>query len=106
LDIDIAIRCYGEYSCKIINPILFYSNVCDNITVSYMRDSIDSQLKTKLMNALLPSFGKISAMGIRYYALPANATEISGIHEYGFSATNWRSIHSKPIRDETTCTSI
>ena len=31
LDMDISIRCFGEYSYKIANPILFYTNVSVNI---------------------------------------------------------------------------
>ena len=31
LDIDISIRCKGEYSYKITNPLLFYTNVCGNV---------------------------------------------------------------------------
>ena len=31
LDVDIAIRCHGEYSYKITDPILFYTNVCGNV---------------------------------------------------------------------------
>ena len=31
LDIDISIRCNGEYSYKMTNPLLFYTNVCANV---------------------------------------------------------------------------
>lgn len=77
LDIDIEIRCHGEYSYKIVDPILFYTNVCGNVTESYLRYSIDSQLKSELMTALQPAFAKISAMGIRYSALPGHTMEIA-----------------------------
>lgn len=78
LDIDIAIRCYGEYSYKITDPLLFYTNVCGNVTDAYRRGSIDGQLKSELMTALQPAFAKISAMGIRYSALPGHTMEIAG----------------------------
>ena len=77
LDIDISIRCNGEYSYKITNPLLFYTNVCGNITDDYDRSRIDSQLKTELMTALQPAFAKISAMGIRYSAVPAHTMELA-----------------------------
>lgn len=77
LDIDISIRCNGEYSYKISDPLLFYTNVCGNVTQEYGRKEIDSQLKTELMTALQPAFAKISAMGIRYSAVPAHTMELA-----------------------------
>lgn len=77
LDIDISIRCNGEYSYKITDPLLFYTNVCGNVTEDYERSEIDSQLKTELMTALQPAFAKISAMGIRYSAVPAHTMELA-----------------------------
>ena len=77
LDIDISIRCFGEYSYRIMNPILFYKNVSGNISDEYSRDTIDGQLKTELMTALQPAFAKISDMGIRYSALPGHTMELA-----------------------------
>ena len=79
LDIDIAIRCHGEYSYKITNPLLFYTNVCGNVQDTYVRETIDSQLKTELLTALQPAFAKISEMGIRYSALPGHTTELAEV---------------------------
>ena len=62
IDIDIAIRCFGEYSYRICDPILFYTNVCGNVTDGFTRDRLDSQLKTELLTALQPAFAKISAV--------------------------------------------
>ena len=77
LDIDVSIRCNGEYSYRIIDPLLFYSNVCGNVRDVYRRSEIDSTLKTELMTALQPAFAKISDMGIRYSALPGHTMEIA-----------------------------
>ncbi len=77
LDIDISIKCFGEYSYRIVDPILFYTNVCGNVEESYERSEIDSQLKTELLTALQPAFAKISEQGIRYSALPGHTTEIA-----------------------------
>ena len=77
LDVDIAIRCHGEYSYKMTNPLLFYTNVCGNVQSEYTRDNIDDQLKTELLTALSPALAQISAIGIRYSELPGHATEIA-----------------------------
>lgn len=77
LDVDISVRCNGEYSYQIFDPILFYTNVCGNVADEYTRDTIDSQLKTELMTALQPAFARISAMGIRYSAVPAHTMEVA-----------------------------
>ena len=77
LDVDIAIRCFGEYSYHITNPVLFYTNVCGNVSDEYTRDRIDSQLKSELLTALQPAFAKISDMGIRYSSLPGHTLEMA-----------------------------
>lgn len=77
LDIDVAIRCHGEYSYKLVDPLLFYVNVCGNVSDRYIRSQIDSQLKSELMTSLQPAFAKISEMGIRYSALPGHTVEIA-----------------------------
>lgn len=77
LDVDISIKCFGSYSYKIVNPILFYTNVCGNVADTFNREEIDRQLKSELMTALQPAFAKISEMGIRYSSLPAHTTEIA-----------------------------
>ena len=82
IDIDIGIRCFGEYSYHIANPLLFYTNVCGNVTEDYTRDTLDGQLKSELLTALQPAFAKISAMGVRYSAVPAHTTELAdALHE-------------------------
>ncbi len=77
LDMDVSIRCNGEYSYRISDPMLFYKNVCGNITQDYTRSQLDSQLKSEFLTALQPAFGQISAMGIRYSALSGHTMEIA-----------------------------
>ena len=86
IDIDIAIRCFGEYSYRITNPILFYTNVCGNVEEGYTRDEIDGQLKSELMTALQPAFARISEQGIRYSSLPAHTTELADALNQALSA--------------------
>ena len=96
LDIDIAIRCFGEYSYRIVNPILFYINVCGNVTTNYVRSTIDGQLKSELMTALQPAFAKISAMGIRSSALPGHTSELADALNEVLSA-KWRDLRGLEV---------
>ena len=77
LDADVSVRCHGEYSYKVVDPIRFYTNVCGNVSGDYKRSEIDGQLKTELLTALQPAFAKISEMGIRYSAVPGHTMEVS-----------------------------
>lgn len=76
LDIDISIRCHGTYSYKIVDPLLFYVNVCGNVRNEFKREEIDSTLKGELLTALQPAFARISDIGIRYSRLPGHTIEI------------------------------
>ena len=77
IDIDIAIRCFGEYSIRLKNPMLFYTNVCGNVSEDFKTEQIAGQMKTELLTALQPAFAKISEMGIRYSALPGHTLELA-----------------------------
>ena len=75
--LDIKIRCHGEYSYRITNPLLFYTNVCSNIADSFTRDEIDGQLKSELLTALQPAMFKISQNNIYYAAIPAYTMQLA-----------------------------
>lgn len=77
LDVDISIRCNGEYSYKLTDPMLFYKNVCGNVSSDFTREQLDSQLKSEFITALQPAFADISAAGIRYSALPGHTAELA-----------------------------
>jgi len=96
IDIDIGIRCFGEYSYRVSNPILFYTNVSGNVSGAYTRDMLDNQLKTELLTALQPAFAKISDMGIRYSALPGHTSEIANALNEELS-DKWRDLRGIEI---------
>jgi len=96
IDIDISIRCFGEYSIKLTNPMLFYQNVCGNISSQYTVDQIEGQMKTELLSALGPAFAKISEQGIRYSALPAHTVELSDALNEVLSA-KWKDLRGIEI---------
>lgn len=76
LDIDVSLRCSGVYSYKIADPILFYTNVCGNISNVFTRDEIEKQLKTEFLSALQPALAKLSDMEIRPNQIIAHNTEL------------------------------
>ena len=96
LDMDIPIRCFGEYSYKITNPILFYTNVCGNVSDEYQRSEIDSQLKTELLTGLNQAFGVMSEKGVRYSALPGHAQEI-GDELNNVLSKKWRDLRGVEV---------
>ena len=77
LDIDVSVRCNGVYSYKIVDPLLFYTNVCGNVEQQYDREEIEVQLKTEFVSALQPAFAKISELEVRPNAIPAHAEQLS-----------------------------
>ena len=77
LDYEASLRCNGEYTYQISDPILFYKKLAGNVAGDYTRDKLDSQLKSQFLTCLQPAFAKISEMGIRYSSLPAHTMELS-----------------------------
>lgn len=76
LDVDVSLRCNGEYSYRITNPVLFFSNVCGNFGDTYPKRTMDNMLKTEIVTALQPALGKISDTGVRPSSLPSHTMEI------------------------------
>lgn len=77
LDMDISVRCFGEYSFRMTNPLLFYTNVCGNVATVYTVDQLIGQMRAELLTALQPAFARISDLGIRYSALPGHTKELA-----------------------------
>ena len=96
IDLDIGIRCFGEYSIRLKNPLLFYTNVCGNVSEDYKTENIAGQMKTELLTALQPAFAKISEMGIRYSALPGHTLELADALNEQLSS-KWRDLRGMEI---------
>ena len=96
LDMDVSVRCNGEYSYKITDPILFYKNVAGNVAEEYKRSELDRQLKSEFLTALQPAFARISELGIRYSALPGHTMELADAMNQVLSA-KWSSLRGISI---------
>ena len=68
--LSIGVRCNGEYAYRIVNPMLFYTNVASNVKDVFTRDELDSQLKSELLKALQPALARVSQMGVDYSEIP------------------------------------
>ena len=76
LDMEADIRCNGVYSYRITDPILFYTNVCANVTDEYRREEIDGQLKTEFVDALAAGFGALTALELRPSQINSHTKEL------------------------------
>ena len=76
LDIDVEIRCNGIYTYKIVNPLLFYTNIAGNVESSYMKDQLAETLRADLLNGLGPALAEISNMEVRPNQLVGKNIEI------------------------------
>ena len=79
LDMDVSVRCHGEYSYRIVNPVLFYQKVCGNVEEDYMREELEHIMKAELLTAMQPAFAKISEKEIRYNELPRYSEQLTKI---------------------------
>ena len=76
LDMDVTIRCNGSYSFRIVDPLLFYQNVCGNVPDVYSRSEIQNQMKSELMTAMQPALGKVSSLRVRVSDIPSHVMEL------------------------------
>lgn len=96
LDIDVSVRCSGVYSYKIADPLLFYTNVCGNISDEYSREELDSTLKTEFISALQPAFSKLSDMEMRPNQIVSHNTELESAMNTALSE-KWRSLRGLEV---------
>ena len=94
--LTIGIRCFGEYSFRISNPLLFYTNVCSNVESAFSRTQLEGQMRTELLTALSPAFGKISQQGIIYSDLTMHTMELADSLNEILSA-KWRDLRGIEI---------
>jgi len=88
LRLTISLRANGEYSYRMVNPALFYANVCGNVEEQYTRDKIDSQLKSEIITVLGPSLGKLGT-GLEYHEISFHTDKLAELLNEALSA-KWR----------------
>ncbi len=63
------VRCNGEFSFRIGDPIIFYKNVATNVEESYEKSKIFQFMRSSLVTALNPAFGSLARQGFHYSEL-------------------------------------
>ena len=76
LDVDVSIKCSGMYTFQIVDPLLFYTNICGNQASEYRKETIASRMKAEFIDALTPAFSTLSDMEIRPNQIPGKKTEL------------------------------
>lgn len=75
-EVEIAVRCNGEFTFRIVDPVIFYQKVAGNKASRFEKEDLISIMKSEMLDSLNPTFGKLSDLGIRYSELPLHTTEI------------------------------
>ena len=94
--LTVNLKCFGEYSYHVTDPVLLYTNVMGNMADSFKREALDSQLKSELLTALQPAFAAISAQRIEYDQLPAHTKELAELLNNELS-DKWRDLRGIEI---------
>lgn len=76
LKLSVDIRCNGEYTYKMTNPLLFYTNIAGNVSDRYEKSEWEDILRSSLLDALQPALASVAAQRIEYFELPAHTFEI------------------------------
>ena len=72
LKLSVDIRCNGEYTYKLTNPLLFYTNIAGNVTDAYEKSEWEDILRSSLLDALQPALASVAAQKIEYFELPGH----------------------------------
>lgn len=96
LDVDVSVRCSGVYSYRIADPLLFYTNVCGNVSTEYRRSELDSQLKTEFISAMQPAFGKLSELELRPNQIVTHNTDLENAMNEALSA-KWEKLRGLKV---------
>lgn len=97
LDIDVAVRCSGIYSYCIVDPLLFYTNVCGNVEREFRRSELDAQLKTEFISALAPALGKLSELEMRPNQIVSHTAELEAAMNDALSS-KWAELRGLKVK--------
>ncbi|NCC83846.1 MAG: virion core protein [Clostridia bacterium] len=74
---ELFLRCFGNYSIQITDPILFYQQVVDKSARRQEIELINEQYLAEFLNALTASMNQMSADGIRVSHVTSRSMELA-----------------------------
>lgn len=76
-NLTISLQGFGNFSFRISNPLLFFTNISGNVSDTYEKSMLEPQIKGELQDALMPTLSAFAREGLRYDELPAQAKKIT-----------------------------
>lgn len=76
--LTVNMTCNGTYALKIVDPIIFYTNLCANVPTEYrITSEFLGQFKSDLLAGFRPALAKVSMMKIPFDMIAASEMEIT-----------------------------
>ena len=75
-DVDVALRCNGTYTFRVVDPLKLYTKVAGNIAQSYKKEELKDTMKDEFLSALGPALARLSALELRPNQIPAHTNEL------------------------------
>ena len=77
-ELETTIKCNGQYTFKIVDPILFYTNLAGNVAENYNKnDQLLGIMKAELLTKLPIALSQIAAEGVLPYQVPSHLDELT-----------------------------
>ena len=71
------IRYFGQFSFRITDPIVFFSQISGSVSEKYSRDNLMDMCKDEFMTALDSSLSMLAAEGVKFSQIPVKQREIA-----------------------------
>lgn len=86
---ELFLRCFGTYSIRITDPVLFYQQAIPRNARLVHIDDINEQYLNEFLEALQASINAMSGQGVRISSLPSKSPEVSNYMQDALDQ-NWK----------------
>lgn len=77
LELETRVTCQGMFTFRMMDPVLFYRNVCGNVAATYWKTDLVRAMTEELELALQPAMAEIAARGVLPSKLTAHVKDIA-----------------------------